>query len=53
MRFGHFAQLHVVLPQNTAVGGVSNCSEGVMGTYNVTRGPHYDANAAMTVPEPY
>jgi len=28
----------------------SNCSEGQMKTYKVTRGPHYDADATLAVP---
>jgi len=31
----------------------SNCFEGQMRANKVTRGPHYDANATMMVPEPY
>jgi len=35
--------------------GVSNssCSEGQIRSYKVTRGPHYDADATMAVPQPY
>jgi len=33
--------------------GVSNCSEGQMSTYKVTRRPHYDADATVTTPEPF
>jgi len=35
--------------------GVSNsiCSVGQMRTYKVTRGPHYDTNATMALPQPY
>jgi len=29
----------------------SNCSVGQMGTYKVTRAPHYDAEATIAVPE--
>jgi len=29
----------------------SNCSVGHMRTYKVTRGPHYDADATIAVPE--
>jgi len=31
----------------------SNCSVGQIRTYKVTRGPHYDADATMAVPQPY
>jgi len=31
----------------------SNCSVGQIRTYKVTRGPHYDADAIMAVPQPY
>jgi len=34
-------------------GSNSNWSEGQMRTYEVIRGPHYDADATMVVPEPY
>jgi len=30
----------------------SNCSDGQMRTYKVTRGSHYDADTTMAVPEP-
>jgi len=29
----------------------SNCSVGYMRTYKITRGPHYDADATIAVPE--
>jgi len=31
----------------------SNCSEGQMRTYKISRKPHYDADATMAVPEPW
>jgi len=31
----------------------SNCSEVQMRTYKVSRGPYYDADATMAIPEPY
>jgi len=31
----------------------SNCSEGQMRTYEVTRGPHYDADATVAVLKSY
>jgi len=31
----------------------SNCSEGQIKTYKVTRGPRYAADVTMAVPEPY
>jgi len=31
----------------------SNCNEGQMKTYEVTRGSHYDADARTAVPETY
>jgi len=31
----------------------SNWSVGQMRTYEVIRGPHYNADATMVVPEPY
>jgi len=42
-----------VCPLNKCRVGVSNsnCSVGHMSTYKVTRGPHYDADATMAVPE--
>jgi len=33
--------------------GVSNCSESQIRTFKATRGPRYDADATMLVPEPY
>ena len=31
----------------------TNCSEGQMRAYSVTREPHYDADATVVAPEPY
>jgi len=42
------------LPNTPSTAGVSNsnCAEGQMKTYKVTRGPHYDADSTMALLEP-
>ena len=43
----------VVLLYGLSIAGVSNsnCTVGHMRTYKVTRGPHYDSDATVAVPE--
>jgi len=41
----------MLLLLNSVHGRISNCSEGQIRTYEVTRGPHYGADAKMAVSE--
>ena len=46
-------QLHVTRDARLNQGFQTHCFEGQMKVYKVTRGPHYDAEETMAVPEPH